>query len=341
MSLRKTALRILVGALAVGLIAFAAFFAIFPRVSPASTMTVDLSPEHIQRGAYLFNNVMGCRGCHTPIIEPAAYSFPTQPARIGAGRLLGGTESGFPAPIHAPNITPYELSGWSDGEIHRAITAGVNRQGQALFPLMPYQAYATLDEQDIRDVVAYMRTLPSQSGHQPENILPLPLQLLIRLLPKDASPDTRPPVTDRLAYGAYLTRAAGCVDCHTQSNSRNEPVGTPLAGGRAFPAPGYVIRSPNLTPDRKTGLGIWTRARFIGRFRALTPDAAAQMSVPSGSPNSPMPWSELSGMSDQDLDAIFAYLKSLPPVRNDAPVIELEPGAVAPRASIPDSAAQN
>ncbi|MDE1172291.1 MAG: c-type cytochrome [Parvibaculaceae bacterium] len=341
MSWKKTAIRLAAGALAALLLALAVFLTIFPRVSAAPHMMVDLSEARIKRGAYLFNNVMGCRGCHTPVIEPAAYSFPTDPARTGAGRLMGGPEDGLPAPIHSPNITPFELSGWSDGEIYRAITAGVNRQGQSLFPLMPYQAYATLDRRDIEDVIAYLRTLPSQNGHQPENSLPFPLSLLVRTAPHDAASQPRPPETDKLAYGAYLSRAAGCFDCHTQANNRNQPVGTPFAGGRAFPAHGYVIYSPNLTPDRKTGLGIWTRARFIGRFRALTPDATRQMAVPAGSPNTPMPWSELSGMTDTDLDAIFTYLKSLPPVRNDQPMVQLEPGRDMPKAAIPSDSAKN
>ncbi len=341
MSWKKTAVRLVVGALIALLLALAIFLTIFPRVSPAPHMIVDISEAHIKRGSYLFNHVMGCRGCHTPIIRPAAYSFPTEPARIGAGRQMDGAEVNLPAQLHSPNITPFELSGWSDGEIYRAITAGVNRQGQALFPLMPYRTYGTLDRRDIEDVIAYLRTLPSQSGHQPESSLSFPLSLLIRLEPRDADHHPRPPETDTLAYGAYLSRAAGCLDCHTQANSNNERTGIPFAGGRAFPAPGYVMYAPNLTPDRKTGLGIWTLARFIGRFRVLTPDATSQMAIPASSPNTPMPWSELSGMTDTDLHAIFDYLKSLPAVRNDQPTVQIDPEREIPKAAIPSDPAKN
>lgn len=102
------------------------------------------------------------------------------------------------------------------------------------------------------------------------------------------------------ADGEYLLNAAGCVACHTAEGGR------PLAGGRAFVTPYGTFYSPNITPDRETGIGTWSRAQFVAALKhGTSPDGAAYFPV--------FPYTSYRLMSDQDAGAIHDYLQSLQP----------------------------
>ncbi|HEX7775890.1 MAG TPA: c-type cytochrome [Parvibaculum sp.] len=307
-------------------IAIAAVFTIFPRVSAAPDMKVEMTPARIAYGDYLFNHRMSCTACHTPELEPHRFSRVSDRTRIGAGRHMGGPADGFPAEIYAPNLTPAALGGWTDGEIYRAIVSGVTREGRALFPLMPYPSYHILDREDAEALVAYIRSLPPQPVTLPRIRLPMPLPVFMRFVPADPTSEARPSPKDEVALGKYLTTTSACFECHTRRNSRGEPVGIPFAGGNVFSLPGGgVARSANITPDHETGIGDWSRAQFIARFRAVTPDAAAKVAPEPQDMDTEMPWTDYSGMTDEDLGAIYAYLQSLPPTH--AEVVKFDPPA--------------
>lgn len=87
------------------------------------------------------------------------------------------------------------------------------------------------------------------------------------------------------------------------------------AGGRGFVMPGGVLRSSNITPDQTTGIGNWTESAFLDRFRAYA-QASALQAVPPNEFNTIMPWNMYAGMKDEDLKAIFAYLRTVSPVQN-------------------------
>ncbi|WP_298724541.1 cytochrome c [uncultured Ferrovibrio sp.] len=110
--------------------------------------------------------------------------------------------------------------------------------------------------------------------------------------------------TELVEQGAYIFRAGGCYECHTDTKNK----GAPLAGGRALPTPYGTFYSPNITPDRETGIGSWTEAQFITAMRhGLAPD---------GMPYYPaFPYTSFTKITDADLRALWAYLMAQPPVK--------------------------
>jgi hypothetical protein len=145
------------------------------------------------------------------------------------------------------------------------------------------------------------------------------MNLIVNLIPKQARPAAAVPAADAPGYGSYLVTLAGCLKCHSEDHHGAIPAGREFAGGRAFPIPGGTVRSANLTPDPTSGLGGWTRERFIAAFAAFRSSTAAGP-VAVGAFNTPMPWTAYAGMSDADLGAIYDYLHALPAVAN--PVVK-------------------
>lgn len=290
-------------------------FLAFPKVGPAKDMAVDATPGRIERGRYLANHVAVCIDCHSKR-DWDYYSGPVVPGTEGQGGERFGHERGFPGEIYSANITPVRLKEWTDGEIARAITEGVSRDGRAFFPVMPYPSYASLCEEDLASVVAYVRTVPPIPNEVPPTKLDFPLNLIVRTIPKPAMPGPCPDTADPQAYGKYLTTVGGCGDCHTPQKNHKPAPGMGYAGGFEFPLPGGVVRSANITPDTETGIGSWNLGAFITRFKAVSPEKARAMELGAGDMSTVMPWSMYSGMTEQDLGAIFAYLRTIPPVKN-------------------------
>jgi mono/diheme cytochrome c family protein len=290
-----------------------------PKVSPPDqSLRIERTPERIARGEYLANNVMDCFGCHSPKVMDA-YTFPAEPGKMGAGGFrLPEAWGVFPGDLTTPNITPYALGDWTDGELVRAIAAGVHRDGSVLFPMMPYQAFGKMDREDIYSVVAYLRTLPSIAIDQPRTKIKFPVNLIVRTLPKDPEFQPRPDAADEVATGRYLADAAGCMMCHTQVDGKENPVGPLWAGGRVFDFPVLrgVIRSANLTPDTLTGIGAWTREVFLNVIRERAARADAMTRLDPEEPHTLMPYGAVARLTDADLGAIYAYLRTLPPVSN-------------------------
>jgi hypothetical protein len=294
-----------------------------PRVAAAPDTTIEVTPERLARGRYLVEHVMGCMSCHSPARHGDRYSLPPIVERKGAGGLFFTPENRFPGTLYAKNITPHNLGSWSDGEIVRALTVGVDREGEPIFPLMPSRFYAQLDRRDIYAVVAYLRTLKPVVNVVQKSQIDFPLNLIIRTEIEERDFGRRPELSDNLAYGRYMTTAAGCVDCHTNIVD-GQALGEPFAGGREFYTPPVgLMRSANITPDKQTGIGDWSRQAFIERFKSMTPEAVMEMKVEPGEANTLMPWWEFSGMTRQDLGAIYDYLMTQKPVR--AEIVTFEP----------------
>ncbi len=285
-----------------------------PDVGPAPALTVSATPELVERGRYLFHHGAACVACHTPW-DTTKYSFPPIAGKEGAGGMMFAGESGVPGKIYASNVTPVGLKDWSDGEIFRALTTGVNKRGDALFPLMPYAHYAKLATPDLHALIAYLRTLPAVDSVVPVREMKFPMNIIVRLIPKVAEPPASVPKPDAPEYPAYVINAAACLHCHSPSNHGKVRPGTEFSGGVNFPMPdGSTVRSSNLTPDDETGLGKWTKEAFIARFRAGVEQA--KLPVQPNQPNTPMPWSSYGGMTDGDLGAIYDHLRTLPKVAN-------------------------
>jgi mono/diheme cytochrome c family protein len=309
-----------VGAFAAVLVAIAGFIFFtmaYPRVADAPEITVELTPERLVRGKTLYENVMGCVGCHSKR-RLDRYAMPPVAGTEGGGGMRFGPESGLPGTFYAPNITPFALKDWTDGEIYRAITAGLSRDGRSLAPIMPYLIYGRrAADEDIFALIAYMRTLPEVNATHPEPDVGFWDGLGMRMIPTDGTPGERPRESDRALFGQYLVHIAGCADCHT-AFANGGYVGTPFAGGRVFRVPGVgIIRSANITPDKKTGIGEWTREQFIDAFISKNRQDYEATVVAPRQPNTVMPWWEFAGLSQLDLSSIYDYLMTLPPTQNE------------------------
>lgn len=289
--------------------------AILPNVGNPPDLKVELTPERIERGQYLAHHVMLCMDCHSER-DYTLLTAPLIPNTLGKGGEVFDQNMGLPGRYVAPNITPAKLSDWTDGEIFLAITTGVSKDGHALFPIMPYPNYSQLDEEDIKSVIAYIRTLEPIEHEVEKSRSDFPVNLLINTMPKPANLKAKPPKSDQINYGRYMATAASCTDCHTIMGS-NGPVAEPFSGGAEFRFPdGSVVRSANITPCEKTGIGNWTEDQFIARFKAYADSAFVAPKIGPDDFKTVMPWTFYGKMETEDLKAIFAYLKSLPPVEN-------------------------
>ncbi|WP_295797325.1 c-type cytochrome [Mucilaginibacter sp.] len=134
-------------------------------------------------------------------------------------------------------------------------------------------------------------------------------------MPKKASLGTIPNPADTLKYGAYLVNAAACMDCHTQNVKGEMIAGMEFAGGREFRIGNNTVRSANITPDKETGIGNWTADAFVQRFKTFS-DREKAAKVSPTDPQTIMPWYNFSGIKESDLRAMFAYIKTLKPVKN-------------------------
>ncbi|MGH7567300.1 MAG: c-type cytochrome [Gemmatimonadota bacterium] len=288
----------------------------YPKKQDPPAVQIEATPDLLARGDYLFHHVSACAVCHTPH-EPSISGARIEPDRIGEG--------GPPFPLgsagtlYAKNITPAALGEWTDGEIVRALRDGVSRDGSPLFPLMPYPNYRNLSEPDLHALVAYVRSLEPRASDVPERELRFPMNLFIRLMPSPAGPYlTAPDPAGGVEYGRYLVTAASCGDCHSPMD-RGEPLpGRELSGGNPFPTgDGWVAHTANITPDSATGIGAWSRERFIGTFKAREHQGSTPRAPAPGERRSPMPWLAYAGMNEEDLGAIYDYLRTVEPVRHE------------------------
>jgi hypothetical protein len=287
-----------------------------PNVGKAPVMKVELTPERIERGRYLANSVTVCMDCHSTR-DWSKFAGPPLPGTTGKGGERFGPEFGFPGVYYSKNITPFGITRYTDGELFRVITTGVTKEGKALFPVMPYPYYGRMDPEDIKCIIAYIRTLRSIDYTVPESASKFPMNFIINLIPKKAEPHPKPPITDKLAYGAYMINAAGCAECHTQVNKGQIIPELKFSGGREFPFPnGAVVRSANLTPDKETGIGKWNEATFLALFKTYADSAYKAPSVGPNDFTSMMPWTMYGHMKTEDLSAIFAYLQTVKPIKN-------------------------
>jgi len=286
-----------------------------PKVAAAPVMKIDATPELIARGSYLANHVCLCVDCHSER-DWTKYCAPLVPGTVGRGGETFDQKFGFPGSLHSKNITPYNLANWTDGEIYRTITTGVTRDGKALFPLMPYLNYGKMDQNDVKAIIAYIRTLPSVKNDVPESTLDFPMNFIVNTIPAEANPQPMPAKTDQVAYGMYIANAADCRECHTKQDKGKE-VGEPFAGGFEFKMPdGCTIRSANITADKETGIGELTRQMFIAKFKMFADSNYHCPTVKPGQINTIMPWDNYAGMDTADLGAIYTYLRTVTPVKN-------------------------
>lgn len=315
---RKLFFRLLL--LVVLVVAGAATFLLLkrPDMAPAPGITVARTPERIARGKYLFHVVSSCWDCHSEVDE-SRFGGPLVPDTLGKGKAFP-KDAGLPGNIVAPNLTPDSETGagnWTDGQLIRAIREGIGNDDRVLFPFMPYTEFAHMSDEDVQSLVAYIRTLSPVTNPLPKTTIDFPVSVFIKFAPKPVGSVPQPDHSDRVAYGKYLTRIGGCYFCHTPAKNDQPIPGKDFAGGHEFQmAPGARVVSYNLTPDLETGTGKWTELEFLDKFYQYKDYAEKGSPKVERHSNTVMPWLGHSQFQPDDLKAIFAYLRTVPPQVN-------------------------
>ncbi|MBB6612161.1 c-type cytochrome [Pontibacter sp. Tf4] len=290
----------------------------FPNVDAAPTITVKATPALVERGEYLANHVAVCVDCHSQR-DWSRFAGPVTPGTEGKGGDRFDHSMGFPGVFYARNITPDKETGignWTDGEIYRAITAGVNKDGDPLFPVMPYKSFSQMQEQDVYAIIAYLRTLHPIRNEIPASDADFPMNLILRTMPATPANKINTVAEDQLSRGKYLVTIASCNDCHTPAEKGTPIAGKELAGGFEFKLPSGTLRSTNITPDKETGIGNWTEQAFVNRFKQHLDPAVANRKLGPNDFNTIMPWAMYAGMKEEDLRAIYQYLRTIEPKKN-------------------------
>jgi mono/diheme cytochrome c family protein len=176
---------------------------------------------------------------------------------------------------------------------------------------MPFH---NMSDEDLTAVISYLRSTKPIHNKVPDNELNVMGKIVNAFLIKPVGPDGEVPVRvtrdTSVAYGKYLATYVGnCNGCHTLRDMTGAYIGTPFAGGGEFVEKGITFYPPNLTTDSSGRIFNWTQKQFLDRFHAGKLH-----------PATPMPWNSFNRMSDNDIKAVFNFLKSLPPAK--APVIE-------------------
>ncbi len=309
---------IIVSVIIIGLIVALIYFnSTYPKVSPPPNIKIISTPEKIARGEYLANHVTICMDCHS-----------TRDWMRFAGPIVSGTEGkggekfdeslGLPGTIYAKNITPAALGNWSDGELLRAITMGISKKDEAMFPMMPYMNFNHLSKYDLESIISYLKTLKPIKNEVPDSKINFPVNLIIKTLPLQTYKASKPvDKNNPIEYGKYLTTIASCADCHTPVDKGAPIKGMEFAGGHEWPLPSGILRTANITPDMETGIGPWTKEMFISRFKSFASDSAKHIPANAYKEfNTVMPWTLFAGMTEEDLGDIYEYLRTVKPIKS-------------------------
>ena len=290
-----------------------------PALRPASTEKIEATPERLARGTYLVEHVADCLGCHSDHV--VKFGIPVKPGTEGEGGYIFDEKIGFPGVVAAQNITSdaeFGLGKWTDGEIIRAIREGIDRNGDALFPMMPYEHMRSMSDDDVKSVVVYLRTLKPIHKGVPDKHINFPVNLFVKFTPKPVDGVvTAPEPKDSVAHGKYLATIGGCYECHTPHDDKGMRIAEKAySGGWEMKGPWGRNFTANLTSTPGTYMSHATKEEFIGRFKAFASmNANTAPDAPAGR-NTVMPWLAFSRMTEQDLAAIYVYLKTVTPIEN-------------------------
>jgi hypothetical protein len=279
---------------------------------------IPRTPERLARGKYLVQGLMQCQFCHSDA------DFTQRPVWLIPGTLSGGhvfdeVEMGLPEGnrIVASNISSdpeFGAGKWKDADFVRALRQGIGHDGRALFPMMPYMYFRSLSDEDLASVIVFERSVAPVHKQQPKTVLTEDVSKLFAPLPPVAHV-AEPDRSDRLSYGKYLVTAGHCDGCHTPLDEKLRPVpGMEFGGGALLigywgPNPKQLITvaSMNLTPH-PSGISYFDEKMFIDVIRTGQVKARPLANI--------MPWAFFRNLSDDDLKAIFTYLRTLKPVQH-------------------------
>jgi mono/diheme cytochrome c family protein len=306
--------------LVVGIAALIGFLALKkPAMRPPSTEKIEATPERLARGEYLVEHVTHCLGCHSDAYFDR-FAIPIRPGTRGQGGFPFDKKLGVPGLVQAQNISSDPKTGigsWTDGEVMRAIREGINKDGEAMFPMMPYAEYRRMSDEDLKSIVVYLRTLPPIEHAVAPRKLDFPVNFMVKFAPAPVEgPVAELDRSDTVGYGRYLASIAGCRNCHTPIDGKGRKIpGQEFAGGWEFPGPWGRVVSSNITPDPDTYIGKATRDEFIDRFKSLEHLKGENAPVAPPGKNTIMAWPMFASMTREDLGAIYDYLKTVKPVK--------------------------
>ncbi len=279
-----------------------------PKARPLTSRKFEATPQRLNRGRYLAVGLAGCAGCHSQH-DWSTHGAPIVPGTEGGGQWFDMPD--LPGRVVAPNLTSDSATGagtWSDDQLARAIREGIGHDGRPLFPMMPYQDFRKMSDEDLASIVVYLRSLPPVHSQLPKTEIVFPVKYLIRSVPEPVTASvSAPDPRDRLQYGAYLVLLGGCADCHTP-RQRGEPLpGLEYAGGQVMKGPWGEVSPANITPDA-SGISYYDEGLFIQVIRTGYVKARKLSSI--------MPFGDYKNLTDDDLKAIYAYLQTLKPVKH-------------------------
>lgn len=257
----------------------------------------------VERGSYLINAVMACDGCHTP----RGKSGFIMEKRFSGGSQVWDTPA---YTVRGTNITPDRETGigaWSDDEIRRSLTEGIRRRGVPLAPQMPFSFYKILTPRDLDAVVAYMRSVAPLRNEVQSPVYKAAMHA--DLVPGAVKPFTEEALRDPIKRGFYLATIAHCMECHGRRPDGVQDYKNAWGkGGYVFTGPWGSAVTSNITSHPKSGIGAWTDAEIR---RALTHGVSRD----GRAFKPPMARQDyFSRMTDADLDAIVAWLRTIPPI---------------------------
>ena len=277
-----------------------------PRARALTAKKYAATPQRLERGRYIATALSGCVYCHSPH-DWAATETPVIAGKEGSGEVEPYAD--LPGRIIAPNITPDPETGagtWSDDQLARAIREGIGHDGRALFPLMPYTHFRAMSDEDVASVIVYLRSLPAVRNALPATEIIFPVKYLMRVVPEPLnSPVAQEATPDPVKRGEQLINLAGCMDCHTPADKGQPVAGMVGSGGFGFPGPWGFVASANITPD-PSGLSYYDETLFVDVIRTGSVKARKLSPI--------MPVMAYKNLSDDDLKAMFAYLKTVKPV---------------------------
>ncbi len=254
----------------------------------------------LERGSYLVNTIMTCGNCHSP----------KGPPNVVAGKdFSGGLRFNEPPfDVTAPNITPDKETGigkWSTADLKKTMLTGVRPDGVPLAVVMPTGFYGILLPSDLDAIAAYLQSLKPLSNKVPDPIYKIAVPR--QIFPGAEKPIDPADLNDKVKRGHYLATIGHCMECHTPLVRGVQDFKNSLGkGGREFPGPWGVSISRNITSSKAKGLGDWSDAEIK---RAITQGIDKDGNKLKG----PMGFQYYAHMTDADLDAVIAWLRTVPP----------------------------
>jgi mono/diheme cytochrome c family protein len=251
----------------------------------------------LERGRYLVETIMACGSCHTP-------QGPDGP--VAGLHLAGGMvfDEGVFRAVSANITSDAEtgVGGWSDAGLAKAIRECIRPNGQVIGPPMPCELYHGLGDDDLYAIVAYLRTIPPIHNQPEASTYSFPLPPAYG---PPVSSQSAPDRADPVAYGGYLAGPiAHCVECHTPMGADGRRDWSRIgAGGSEFKGPWRISVAADLTPS---GLGDWSDAEIVTAVTKGMGRDGRQLMPPMG-------YGFYRGIHPEDLTAIIAYLRQLPP----------------------------